>query len=116
MGARWGSMGGPMGASRPFIVACCAVNIPIYWQYLEGFEPTTQYQFLESFKTILWEVLNTYAVSVTRPALFCGVLAHWRSRLQSVYFSTVYLRCGLKCGREWRRVSLHAMDMRPWEE
>ena len=20
-------------------LACCAVNIPIYWQYLEGFEP-----------------------------------------------------------------------------
>ena len=78
MGAPWGSMGAPWGWGPPWgphavFVACCAVNIPIYWQYLEGFEPTTQCQFLESFKTILWEVLNTYAVSVTRPALFCGV-------------------------------------------
>jgi hypothetical protein len=61
----WGRapMGGPWGAHAVFL-ACCAVNIPIYyWQHLEGFEPilktNTQYQFFESFKTILWLVLNS---------------------------------------------------------
>jgi len=41
MGAPWGSMGAPKhgGGHAVFVACCCAVNILIYWQYLEEFEP-----------------------------------------------------------------------------
>ena len=58
----WGAHGGPWGppwGPHAVFVAYCAINIPIYWQYLEGFEPNTQYQFLESFtKPSYGEVLT----------------------------------------------------------
>jgi hypothetical protein len=52
-----------MGGPRRFFGLLCRKYSNILLAILEGFEPilktNTQYQFFESFKTILWLVLNS---------------------------------------------------------